>query len=72
MKAIPRRLAFGALYVVVGLLVTTSSLWAADPFVGTWKLNLAKSKYSPGPPPKNLTVTCGATENGIKATTGRS
>jgi hypothetical protein len=59
----------GALYVVVGLLVTTSTLWAADPFVGTWKLNLAKSKFSPGPPPKNLTVTYEATENGIKATT---
>ena len=51
MNTIPRRLAIGALYVVVGLLVTTSFfLWAADPFVGTWKLNLAKSKYSPGPP----------------------
>ena len=44
MKAIPRRLAIGALYVVVGLLVTTSALWAAHPFVGTWKLNSAKSK----------------------------
>jgi hypothetical protein len=24
---------------------------------GTWKLNLAKSKYSPGPPPKSGTLT---------------
>jgi hypothetical protein len=24
------------------------SLWAADPMVGTWKLNLAKSKFAPG------------------------
>jgi len=24
---------------------------------GTWKLNLAKSKYSPGPPPKSATLT---------------
>ena len=23
---------------------------------GTWKMNAEKSKYSPGPPPKNLTV----------------
>jgi hypothetical protein len=30
---------------------------ADDLFVGTWKLNLAKSKFSPGPPPKSLTVT---------------
>src|SRR5688572_9286209 len=26
---------------------------AADPRVGLWKLNLAKSKYSPGPPPQS-------------------
>jgi hypothetical protein len=28
-----------------------------DPFIGTWKLNLAKSKYDPGPAPKSQTVT---------------
>ena len=30
---------------------------AADVFTGTWKLNVAKSTYSPGPAPKALTVT---------------
>ena len=25
------------------------------PYVGTWKLNLAKSKYDPGPPPRSAT-----------------
>src|SRR5215472_18696854 len=29
---------------------------AADQSAGTWKMNAEKSKYSPGPPPKNLTV----------------
>jgi hypothetical protein len=28
----------------------------ADPHVGTWKLNTAKSKYSPGPAPKEVTM----------------
>lgn len=28
-----------------------------DRFVGTWKLNVAKSKFDPGPPPTSLTVT---------------
>ncbi len=28
-----------------------------DPFVGTWKLNVAKSKFNPGPAPKSETVT---------------
>ncbi|HZQ56164.1 MAG TPA: hypothetical protein VFB14_28500 [Bryobacteraceae bacterium] len=26
-------------------------------FAGTWKLNVAKSRYDPGPPPKSETVT---------------
>ena len=30
---------------------------AADPFDGTWKLNVAKSKYVPGPGPQSMTVT---------------
>jgi|SRR5579862_2036293 len=30
-------------------------LFAADNFTGTWKLNLAKSQYDPGPPPRSLT-----------------
>jgi hypothetical protein len=29
----------------------------SDPWLGTWKLNLAKSKYGPVPLPKSLTVT---------------
>jgi hypothetical protein len=33
------------------------TLSAADNFVGTWKVNLAKSKYSPGPAPKSVTQT---------------
>jgi hypothetical protein len=28
-----------------------------DPFVGKWTLNLAKSKYDPGPPPKSFSRT---------------
>jgi hypothetical protein len=27
-----------------------------DPLIGTWKLNIAKSTFSPGPPPKSGTV----------------
>jgi hypothetical protein len=33
------------------------SLFAVDPFVGTWKLNVAKSKFEgPMKPPKELTI----------------
>jgi hypothetical protein len=39
------------------VLVLAGSLFAADPFAGTWKLNVAKSKFGgPDPSPKELTV----------------
>ena len=43
----------------LGLVASVASIASAqtDPHVGTWKLNLAKSKCSPGPPPKSITLT---------------
>src|SRR5512136_2166165 len=29
----------------------------SNPLLGTWKLNLANSKFSPGPPPRSQTLT---------------
>jgi hypothetical protein len=37
-----------------------------NPLVGTWKLNLAKSKFDPGPAPKSLTRTVEAQGEGVK------
>jgi hypothetical protein len=46
-----------ALGVVLGAsVVSLSAQGPPDPRIGTWKLNLAKSKYSPGPAPQSLTV----------------
>jgi hypothetical protein len=39
---------------------------APDPMVGTWKLDVAKSTYKPGPPPKSATVVIDAAGKGIK------
>src|SRR5579864_1669202 len=39
---------------------------AADVQSGTWKMNPAKSKYSPGPAAKSVTVKVESDENGIK------
>jgi hypothetical protein len=36
--------------------------------LGTWKLDVAKSTYSPGPPPKSQTVTYEAAGEGVKVT----
>ena len=39
----------------------------ADPLVGTWELNVAKSKYTPGPGPKSETRTYVVEGQDIKA-----
>ena len=46
--------ALGSAVLMVSVFVTTAR--AADSNVGTWKVNLAKSKYDPGPPPKGPNV----------------
>jgi hypothetical protein len=43
--------------LVFVLMAFAGALIAADPFVGTWKLNSAKTKYKTGMPPKEQTVT---------------
>jgi len=50
------------------LLAFGVTLWSADPAIGTWKLNTAKSKYSPGPAPKSATITYEETADGVKRT----
>jgi hypothetical protein len=53
--------------VVVLAVLTSSVLMAQDnPLVGTWKLNIAESKYSPGPAPQSQTRTVEAQGDGIK------
>jgi hypothetical protein len=37
-----------------------------DPLVGTWKLNVAKSKFNPGPPLKSSTRKFEAAGDGLK------
>ena len=39
---------------------------AADQFTGTWTLNVAKSKYSPGMPPKAQTTKLETLKDGIR------
>jgi hypothetical protein len=42
---------------LVMLGVAVSLFGAEDPFAGTWKLNVAKSKYNPGPGPEAAITT---------------
>jgi hypothetical protein len=57
-----RRIAL--LVLLVSAVVT---LRAADLVIGTWQLNVVKSKYDPGPPPRSQTRTYVEDKDGIKA-----
>lgn len=55
---------------LVTLAITSTAAFAADHSLGTWKLNVAKSKYSPGPlPVKSLTQVREAAGDGVKVST---
>jgi hypothetical protein len=60
--------AFGTTLLLVALAVNVAAAAAADQQSGTWKMNPAKSKYSPGPAPKGITVKVDSDENNIKIT----
>jgi hypothetical protein len=54
---------------LLALIVAGVCYAAEDPQVGTWKLNVAKSKYSPGPAPKSSTTKVEAWgDDGVKLT----
>jgi hypothetical protein len=57
---------------LLALAVTTITAFGADNSLGTWKLNVAKSKYTPAPfPIKSLNTVREASNGGVKvATTG--
>ena len=56
------------LSALVLTLVLGATASAADNWVGTWKLNVAKSTYSPGPAPQGNTAKLEAWDGGLKAT----
>src|ERR1039458_4825812 len=54
---------------LIALAITTVAAFGADNTLGTWKLDVAKSKYTPAPMPiKSLTVTREASDGGVKVT----
>jgi hypothetical protein len=63
MQTLFKTLTIGAI-----LAIGTGAALAADAVVGTWKLNLAKSMFSPGPAPKSQTRTFAESVQGITVT----
>jgi hypothetical protein len=58
-------------FVIAAAVLFVTLAWsvaavAADQHSGTWKMNPAKSKYSPGPAAKSVKLKIEADENGIK------
>jgi hypothetical protein len=58
-----------AVVLTMGLVSSVGRAQTPDPIVGTWHLNVQKSKFSPGPPPKSIVLTFEQTAPGtMKAT----
>jgi hypothetical protein len=58
-----RLLRIAALIPIVGTV-----LWSADPAIGTWRLNVQKSRFLPGPPFKSETRTYEEQKDGVRVT----
>ena len=55
--------------IIVGIALTAIGVFAADNSLGTWKLNMEKSEFTPSAPMKSLTSTREASDGGVKVTT---
>ena len=65
MRACSRAVTIAA---ILGTAIAVVSAQATNPRMGTWKLNLAKSKYNPGPAPKSQTLTIESSGESEKVT----
>jgi len=50
------------------IVLSSSVALAGENWIGTWKSDASKSKYSPGPGPKSMTLKFESTKDGIKLT----
>jgi hypothetical protein len=62
MKTLLKTILVGAVLATAGVVLAAA---AADPVVGTWTLNVEKSKFSPGPAPKSQTRTYSVDSAGV-------
>jgi hypothetical protein len=52
----PRLVGTALTALLVAAIAVGTSAQTPDPLIGTWKLDVAKSTYKPGPAPKSVTV----------------
>lgn len=60
-----------SVFCVVAFCFFTTNLLGADLNLGTWKLNVARSSFSPGPAPKSEIATFQQTGSDVKLTVDR-
>jgi hypothetical protein len=67
MRRIDCRILASVVCLAMGSVVSAGVVFAqSDPAVGTWKLDPARSRYSPGPVPKSNLIVIAAVDNGLK------
>src|SRR4051794_31412077 len=55
--------------LIIGVAITAGAAFAGDNTIGTWKLNVEQSNFSPGATPvKSLTVLRETSDGGVKVT----
>lgn len=67
MYSAARRIGYAGAVVLMGCAVASAQ--AKDPLMGTWKLNRAKSIFSPGPAPVSRTMKFEPAGDGVKHVT---
>ena len=69
MRFVLQNALIGLVLATLAAFATSASAQSADRGMGTWKLNVEKSKYSLGPAPKSLTAKFEPAGKGVKLTT---
>ena len=64
-----KRFSASVALILLAAAASGAALAQSNPFVGTWKLNTAKSKFGLGPGPQKLTQTYEAQGDGVKVST---
>jgi len=59
----------GCFVLLLGMMALAAPSGQGDPAAGTWHLNVAKSKYDPGPAPKSNVLVIEVAGDVIKVTT---
>ena len=69
MQSVLRKMFWGIAIAAFAASISGASAASKNIGMGTWKLNVEKSKFSPGPAPKSLMATFEPAGKGVKLTT---